>query len=162
MNILITGAKGFAGKNLVANLYTIKDGKNKTRPSIQIDEIYEYDLDSTAEELREYCQKADFVFHLAGINRPKETSEFSGNYGILGTVLDCLKERKNTCPVMISSSVQATLEGRYAGSEYGKSKLEAENMLLFTVCPTFSASGADQITIPPLHPSATTLQTIYP
>ncbi len=129
MIILITGAKGFAGRNLVANLYTIKDGKNKTRPEIQIDEILEYDIDSTADELREYCEKADFVFHLAGINRPKETSEFSGNYGILGTVLNCLKECKNTSPVMLSSSVQATLEGRFAGSEYGKSKLEAENML---------------------------------
>ncbi len=129
MNILVTGAKGFAGRNLVANLCNIKDGKNRTRPEISIGEIYEYDIDSTAEELREYCSKADFVFHLAGINRPKETSEFSGNYGILGTVLDTLKECKNTCPVMLSSSVQATLEGRFAGSEYGKSKLEAENML---------------------------------
>ena len=129
MNILITGAKGFAGRNLVANLYTIKDGKNKTRPSIQIDEIFEYDIDSTPEELREYCSKADFVFHLAGINRPKEASEFSGNYGILGVVLNELKACKSKAPVMLSSSVQATLEGRFAGSEYGKSKLEAENML---------------------------------
>ena len=129
MNILITGAKGFAGKNLVANLKNIKDGKNRTRPEIQIDEIFEYDIDSTAEELREYCSKADFVFHLAGINRPKETSEFSGNYGILGDVLNELKSSDNKAPVMLSSSVQATLEGRFAGSEYGKSKLEAENML---------------------------------
>ena len=129
MNILITGAKGFAGRNLVANLYTIKDGKNKTRPEIQIDEIFEYDIDSTPEELREYCSKADFVFHLAGINRPKEASEFSGNYGILGVVLNELKACKSKAPVMLSSSVQATLEGRFAGSEYGKSKLEAENML---------------------------------
>ncbi|MBR4857550.1 MAG: NAD-dependent epimerase/dehydratase family protein [Clostridia bacterium] len=129
MNILITGAKGFAGKNLVANLYTIKDGKNKTRPAIQIDKIFEYDINSTPEELREYCEKADFVFHLAGINRPKDTSEFAGNSGILGTVLDELKACGNKAPVMLSSSVQATLEGRFAGSEYGKSKLEAENML---------------------------------
>lgn len=129
MNILITGAKGFAGRNLVANLYTIKDGKNRTRPSIQIDEIFEYDIDSTPEELHEYCSKADFVFHLAGINRPKEASEFSGNYGILGVVLNELKTCGNKAPVMLSSSVQATLEGRFAGSEYGKSKLEAENML---------------------------------
>lgn len=129
MNILITGAKGFAGRNLVANLYTIKDGKNKTRPEIQIDEIFEYDIDSTPEELREYCSKADFVFHLAGINRPKEASEFSGNFGILGIVLNELKACKSKAPVMLSSSVQATLEGRFAGSEYGKSKLEAENML---------------------------------
>jgi len=129
MNILITGAKGFAGKNLVANLYTIKDGKNKTRPAIQIDEIFEYDINSTAGELREYCEKADFIFHLAGINRPKDTSEFAGNFGILGTVLDELRACGNKAPVMLSSSVQATLEGRFAGSEYGKSKLEAENML---------------------------------
>ncbi len=129
MNILITGAKGFAGRNLVANLCNIKDGKNRTRPEIAIDSIFEYDIGSTADELREYCSKADFVFHLAGINRPKDTSEFSGNYGILSTVLGCLKECNNTCPVMLSSSVQATLEGRFAGSEYGKSKLEAENML---------------------------------
>ena len=130
MNILVTGAKGFAGRNLVANLRNIKDGKNRTRPGIQIDEIFEYDIDSTPEELREYCSKADFIFHLAGINRPKETSEFAGNYGILGTVLDELKSCSNKVPVMLSSSVQATLEGRFAGSEYGKSKLEAENMLL--------------------------------
>ncbi len=129
MNILITGAKGFAGRNLVANLRNIKDGKNRTRPAIQIDEIFEYDIESTADELREYCSKADFIFHLAGINRPKETSEFSGNYGILGVVLDELKSCGNKAPVMLSSSVQATLEGRFAGSEYGKSKLEAENML---------------------------------
>jgi len=129
MNILITGAKGFAGRNLVANLCTIKDGKNKTRPAIQIDEIFEYDINSTAEELREYCEKADFVFHLAGINRPKDTSEFAGNFGILGTVLDELRACGNKAHVMLSSSVQATLEGRFAGSEYGKSKLEAENML---------------------------------
>ena len=129
MNILITGAKGFAGKNLVANLKNIKDGQNRTRPEIQIDEIFEYDIDSTPEELREYCSKANFVFHLAGINRPKDTSEFSGNSGILGDVLNELKSSGNKAPVMLSSSVQATLEGRFAGSEYGKSKLEAENML---------------------------------
>ncbi len=129
MNILITGAKGFAGRNLVANLRNIKDGKNRTRPQIQIDEIFEYDIDSTPDELREYCEKADFVFHLAGVNRPKDISEFSGNYGILSEVLNVLKFCGNKAPVMLSSSVQATLEGRFAGSEYGKSKLEAENML---------------------------------
>ncbi len=129
MNILITGAKGFAGRNLAANLRNIKEGKNKTRPCIQIDEIFEYDIDSTPEDLREYCRKADFVFHLAGINRPKDVSEFSGNYGILGIVLDELKACSNKAPVMLSSSVQASLQGRFAGSEYGKSKLEAENML---------------------------------
>lgn len=129
MNILITGAKGFAGRNLAANLRNIKDGKNRTRPDILIDEIFEYDIDSTPEELHEYCSKAEFVFHLAGINRPKEASEFAGNFGILGVVLDKLRACRNTAPVMLSSSVQATLEGRFAGSEYGKSKLEAENML---------------------------------
>lgn len=129
MNILITGAKGFAGKNLAANLRNIKEGKNKTRPSIVIDEILEYDIDSTLQELTEYCRKADFVFHLAGVNRPKEQSEFAGNYGVLETVLNALKAAENKAPVMLSSSVQATLEGRFAGSEYGKSKLAAENML---------------------------------
>lgn len=129
MNILVTGAKGFAGKNLVANLRNIKEGKNRTRPSLVIDEIFEYDIDSTLQELDEYCKKADFVFHLAGVNRPKEQSEFAGNYGVLETVLDALRSAKNTAPVMLSSSVQATLEGRFAGSEYGKSKLAAENML---------------------------------
>lgn len=129
MNVLVTGAKGFAGKNLVANLRNIKEGKNRTRPSLVIDEIFEYDIDSTLQELNEYCKKADFVFHLAGVNRPKEQSEFAGNYGVLETVLDALRNAKNTAPVMLSSSVQATLEGRFAGSEYGKSKLAAENML---------------------------------
>ncbi len=129
MNILVTGANGFAGKNLVANLRNIKEGKNRTRPSLVIDEIFEYDIDSTLQELDEYCKKADFVFHLAGVNRPKEQSEFAGNYGVLETVLDALKSHQNTAPVMLSSSVQATLEGRFAGSEYGKSKLAAENIL---------------------------------
>ncbi len=129
MNILITGAKGFAGRNLVANLNNIKDGKNRTRPEITIDNIFEYDVDSTPAQLEEYCAKADFVFHLAGVNRPKEASEFSVNFGILGKVLDALKKCSSKAPVMLSSSVQATLEGRFAGSEYGKSKLAAENML---------------------------------
>ncbi len=129
MNILITGAKGFAGRNLAANLKNIRDGKNRTRPEIAIENIFEYDIDSTPAQLEEYCAKADFVFHLAGVNRPKDASEFSGNYGILGTVLDELKSCCSKAPVMLSSSVQATLEGRFAGSEYGKSKLAAENML---------------------------------
>lgn len=129
MNILITGAKGFAGRNLAANLKNIKDGKNRTRPEITIENIFEYDIDSTPAELKEYCSKTDFVFHLAGVNRPKDASEFSGNYGILGNVLDALKSYGSKAPVMLSSSVQATLEGRFAGSEYGKSKLAAENLL---------------------------------
>lgn len=130
MNILITGAKGFAGKNLAANLYNIKDGKNRTRPGISIDNIYEYDIDSDAAKLDEFCAKADFVFHLAGVNRPKDAGEFmQGNCGALSAVLDALKKNGNTAPIMLSSSVQASLEGRFAGSEYGKSKLAAEEML---------------------------------
>ena len=129
MNILITGAKGFAGRNLAANLKNIRDGKNRTRPEIAIENIFEYDIDSTAAQLEEYCAEADFVFHLAGVNRPKDASEFSGNYGALSDLLDALKKCGSKAPVMLSSSVQATLEGRFAGSEYGKSKLAAENML---------------------------------
>ena len=112
MNILITGAKGFVGRNLTENLKNIRDGKNRTRPNIQIDEIYEYDIDSTAEELDEYCAKADFVFNLAGVNRPKDPAEFkAGNFGFASTLLDTLKKHHNTCPVMLSSSIQATLAG---------------------------------------------------
>ena len=130
MNILVTGAKGFVGKNLVANLYTIKDGKNRTRPNLQINEIYEYGRQSTPEQLDEYCAKADFVFHLAGINRPKDPSEFmTGNFGLTGQLLKCLKKHGNTCPVMLSSSIQATLIGRYGTSDYGKSKLAGEELL---------------------------------
>ncbi len=130
MNILITGAKGFAGKNLAANLRNIKDGKNRTRPGIVIDSIFEYDVDSTPAALEEYCEKADFIFHLAGVNRPKEQSEFmTGNCGALSDLLAALKKSGSKAPVMLSSSTQATLEGRFAGSEYGKSKLAAENML---------------------------------
>ncbi len=130
MNILITGAKGFAGKNLVQNLINIKTGKNRTRPEITIENIFEYDVDSTPEQLSEYCEKADFVFHFAGINRPKDASEFiTGNYGVLDEVLGELKKYNNLCPVVLSSSAQASLLGRYAGSEYGKSKLLAEEKL---------------------------------
>ena len=129
MNILITGAKGFVGKNLVANLYTIKEGKNRTRPSLAIDDIYEYDIDTAPELLDAYCAKADFVFNLAGVNRPKEQNEFmSGNFGFANTLLDTLKKHDNKCPVMISSSIQATLIGRYGESDYGKSKLAGEEL----------------------------------
>jgi UDP-2-acetamido-2,6-beta-L-arabino-hexul-4-ose reductase len=128
MNILITGAKGFVGKNLVANLYNIKDGKNRTR-DLQIDNIYEYDIDTEPSLLDKYCKNCDFVFNLAGVNRPKENSEFmQGNFGFASTLLDTLKKYNNTCPVMLSSSIQATLIGRYGESDYGKSKLAGEEL----------------------------------
>ena len=130
MNVLITGAKGFVGKNLVENLKCIRYGKNLTRPKIKIDEIFEYDLASTPEELEEFCSHADFVFHLAGVNRPKDPAEFQkGNFGFTSTLLDTLKKYKNKAPVMISSSVQATLSGRFGDSEYGRSKLAGEELI---------------------------------
>lgn len=129
MKILVTGAKGFVGQNLVANLKNIQQGKNRTRPALHIDDIYEYDLQSTPQELNEYCAKADFVFNLAGVNRPKERSEFmQGNFGFASTLLATLKKHGNTCPVMLSSSIQATLIGRYGESDYGKSKLAGEEL----------------------------------
>ena len=128
MKILVTGAKGFVGKNLVSNLYNIKDGKNKTR-NIKIDKIFEYDKSSTKSELELYCRECDFVFNLAGVNRPKNESEFmKGNFGFATTLLNTLKKYKNTCPVMLSSSIQATLIGRYGESDYGKSKLAGEKL----------------------------------
>ncbi|GJG32512.1 capsular polysaccharide biosynthesis protein Cap8F [Xylanibacter ruminicola] len=131
MNILVTGAKGFVGKNLCATLYNIKEGKDRTRPDLKIDEIFEYDIDSTSEDLDEWCQKADFVFNLAGVNRPKETSEFmEGNFGFASTLLDTLKKYGNTCPVMLSSSQQASLTGRFGNSEYGRSKKAGEDLFL--------------------------------
>ena len=127
MNILVTGAKGFVGKNLCALLRTIADGKNRTYGNIAITEIFEYDIDSKPEELEEYCQKADFVFNLAGVNRPQTTEEFmQGNFGFASTLLDTLKHHNNSCPVMLSSSIQATLIGRYGEGEYGKSKRAGE------------------------------------
>ena len=128
MNILVTGAKGFAGKNLVENLKNIRDGKNRTRPNIKIDEILEFDIDTDKSLLDEYCAKADFVFNLAGVNRPKDNSEFmAGNFDFASELLDTLKNHNNKCPVMLSSSLQATLIGRY-DSEYGRSKLAGENL----------------------------------
>ena len=123
MRILVTGARGFVGKNLVANLMNVKEGKDRNRNFV-VDEVYSYDIDTDPVLLEEYCQKADFVFHLAGVNRPKDQSEFmEGNFGFSSTLLEKLKAANNSCPVMLSSSVQATLIGRYGTSDYGKSKL---------------------------------------
>ena len=131
MRILVTGAKGFVGKNLCWALKNIRDGKDRTRPSLKIDEVYEYDIDSVPEQLSEWCQKADFVFNLAGVNRPKETSEFmEGNFGFASTLLDTLKKYGNKCPVMLSSSQQASLTGRFGNSEYGRSKKAGEDLFL--------------------------------
>ena len=129
MKILVTGAKGMVGTALVNNLKNIRDGKNRTRPDLQIEEIYAYDIDNTQDELEVFCQKADFVFNLAGVNRPKDQSEFmSGNFDFATTLLDTLKKCSNKAPVMLSSSIQATLIGRYGESDYGKSKLAGEEL----------------------------------
>lgn len=129
MKILVTGAKGFVGRNLCANLRNIAEGKNRTRPGLQIEEIFEYDLDSTEEQLDAYCKECNFVFNLAGVNRPKDESEFmKGNFGFASTLLNTLKMHNNACPVMLSSSIQATLIGRYGTSDYGKSKLAGEEL----------------------------------
>lgn len=129
MNILVTGAAGFVGKNLVENLKNIRDGKNRTRPAIHVEKIFEYDLGNTPEELDRYCAEADFVFNLAGVNRPKDPAEFqAGNFGFASTLLDCLKKHENHCPVMLSSSLQATLAGRFGNSEYGRSKKAGEEL----------------------------------
>ena len=129
MNILVTGAKGMVGTALVNNLKNIRDKKNQTRPGIVIDEIYEYDIDSTFEELDEYCSKADFVFNLAGVNRPQNPEEFmQGNFGFASTLLDTLKKQGNKAAIMLSSSIQATLAGRFGDSEYGRSKKAGEEL----------------------------------
>lgn len=131
MKILVTGAKGFVGKNLCAQLKNIKEGKDRRFPNLQIDEIMEYDIDSTLDELDAWCRDADFVFNLAGVNRPKETSEFmEGNFGFASTLLDTLKKYGNKCPVMLSSSQQASLTGRFGNSEYGRSKKAGEDLFL--------------------------------
>lgn len=129
MNILVAGAKGMVGTALCNNLKNIRDGKNRTRPEIKIEEIYEYDKDSTAEELDEYCTKADFVFNLAGVNRPENPEDFmKGNFGFASELLNCLKKHNNKAGIMLSSSVQATLAGRFGNSEYGRSKKAGEEL----------------------------------
>ena len=129
MNVLVTGAKGFVGKNLCCALKNIKDGKDRTRPNIEIKEIYEYDLDTEPALLEEYCKKAEFVFNLAGVNRPQNPEEFmNGNFGFASTLLETLKKYNNTCPIMISSSIQATCIGRY-DSDYGRSKKAGEELI---------------------------------
>lgn len=130
MKILVTGAKGFVGKNLCAQLNNIREGKNKSYGDLTISEVFEYDIDSTLEQLDSYCQSCDFVFNLAGVNRPQNQEEFmQGNFGFASTLLDLLKKHKNSCPVMISSSIQATLAGRFGNSEYGKSKKAGEELM---------------------------------
>ena len=129
MNILVTGAKGMVGTALVNNLKNLRDGKNRTRPNLKIDEIYEYDMDSTKEELADYCSKADFVFNLAGVNRPENPEDFmKGNFGFASELLDTLKEAGNKATIMLSSSIQATLAGRFGNSEYGRSKKAGEEL----------------------------------
>lgn len=130
MKILVTGAKGFVGKNLCAQLNNIRTGKAKCYGDLVIDEVFEYDIDSTLEQLDAWCSECDFVFNLAGVNRPKDPKEFmEGNFGFASVLLDTLKRHHNTCPVMISSSIQATLAGRFGNSEYGKSKKEGEELM---------------------------------
>lgn len=129
MNILVTGAAGFVGRNLVENLKNIRDGKNRTRPALSIQDIYEYDLNNSLDQLSEWCEKADFVFNLAGVNRPKDPKEFrEGNFGFASALLATLKKHNNKCPVMLSSSLQATLAGRFGMSEYGISKRDGEEL----------------------------------
>jgi len=129
MVILVTGAAGFVGKNLVENLKNIRDGKNRTRPRLSIDKIYEYDRNNTLDDLDVFCADCDFVFNLAGVNRPKDPKEFKeGNFGFASALLDTLKKHHNTCPVMLSSSIQATVAGRFGTSEYGLSKRDGEEL----------------------------------
>ena len=131
MKILVTGAKGFVGKNLCAQLNNIREGKTKCYGDLTVSVVYEYDLDNTQEELERFCSTCDFVFNLAGVNRPRSIEEFmQGNFGFASTLLDTLKKYNNTCPVMLSSSIQATLAGRFGTSEYGKSKIAGEELFI--------------------------------
>lgn len=131
MNILITGAAGFVGKNLAASLQNIQNGCDRTRGELAVDELFLYDIDTDPAQLADWCARADFIFHLAGVNRPQNTAEFmKGNFGFTSTLLDTLRACGNTCPVMISSSAQASLVGRYANGEYGKSKKAGEELML--------------------------------
>lgn len=131
MKILVTGAKGFVGRNLCCQLNNIKEGKARCYGDLQVDEVFEYDIDSTPEQLDSWCGECDFVFNLAGVNRPKDNDEFmKGNFGFASTLLDTLKKHHNTCPVMLSSSQQASLTGRFGNSEYGRSKKAGEDLFL--------------------------------
>ena len=148
MKILVTGAKGFVGKNLCWALKNIRDGKDRTRPDLKIDEVWEYDIDSVPEQLSEWCQKADFVFNLAGVNRPKDQSEFmQGNFGFASTLLETLKKYGNRCPVMLSSSQQASLTGRFGNSEYGRSKKAGEDLFLKYEAEFLQAQPNSQLSI---------------
>ena len=143
MKILVTGAKGFVGKNLCSALKNLKEGKDKTRPALSIEEIFEYDIDSNPADLETYCEQVDFVFNLAGVNRPQTQEEFmQGNFGFASTLLDTLKKYNNKCPVMLSSSIQATLIGRYADGEYGKSKKAGEELFF-----DYMANGGGRVCV---------------